>query len=717
MPKTGLYGFGAVNEGLFFGKLHDLLGRTLSQKEQQQMYAFVQKELEQGKAEGIFSDRNGAESIFERMTSGRTYLAKCVSLGLRDKKNQALFAYVTLQPGKTWSPCFVGTKAQISDAVSAYHIGYLKFPSFKAANDFICGLHELLLPGEQWGFSRSEENPNLVRKCTRYQILESYLRHTFSKLMQEYRKPRSYNFGKIVFSKDRKYCYFNTGLLTRYAQELYLTGEVSGMKDSGIFTCVSPRFIDSKIELVRSFGFNQNDIDPGPSVATFFKSLTEIVYDPNLTIDFTDAKLEHIIDDGIARGRFPRKYTVNQFGKEVPPWSLAQSLKTAIQTAELLAKRNYKYVIPQYRPASTEVVAGRRVQREGQIQFLMPIYLSADYTTPPDFTLVLSRKDEFYVPETILLLPWAYNNARILCRPDISWLTPSLIDPEELIREMEEEEAFTEVEPEFAQTELLPDKPKRTEKKAKPVEKTGEKNPQPVEKANKSVDKSSSSVEKKAKKTEPTKDKPKATKEVKETEKKDKFVGRVFTVNCVGTTASKALEVKCREFTGTLSQKQLGEHKPAEFHGLSCKVKILERNSNGNTYRCAFAEEIADILARKTAPATKTPLLPALEEAVEEKPREKKKKSLSGIWSNLFSVPSTESIDDLFVGQKCTGTIKDLVPYGAFVDIGCKEGNVLLHKSQYADGAVPVPGDSFTVWVYAVDKEQKRVQVTMRRPE
>ncbi len=716
MPKTGLYGFGAVNESVFFGKLNDLLGKTLSQKELQQMNAFIQKELDAGRVEGLLPDRTGASVLFERAMSGKNYLAKCVSLGLEDRKNQALFAYVTSQPGKTWSPCFVGTKAMIGDAVSAYHIGYLKFRSFKEANDFICGLQELLLPGEQWGFSRSEENPALVRKSTRYQILESYLRHTFSKLMQEYRKPKSYNYGKIVFSKDRKYCYFNTGLLTRYAQELFLTGEVSGMKDTGIFTCVSPRFIDSKIELTRSYNFNQADIDPGPSVATFFKSLTEIVYDPNLTIDFTDAKLEHIIDDGIARGRFPRKYTVNQFGKEVPPWSLAQSLKTAIQTAELLAKRNYKYVIPQYRPASTEIVNGRRVQREGQIQFLMPIYLSADYTSPPDFSLVLSRKDEFYIPETILLLPWAYNNARILCRPDISWLTPSLIDPEELIREMEEEEAFAEAEPEFvaAEAEIPAEKPKKAEKRVKAAEKSVEKNPQVVQKANKSVEKSKSAVENK-------KEQPKKDKKSQDTEQKDSRIGRVFTVNCVGTTASKALEVKCRDFTGTLSQKQLSDHKPAEFHGISCKVKVLSRNSNGNTYQCEFAEEIDGILARKSAPvaerAEKKEKAPVKEAPAQEMPKEKKKKSLSGIWSNLFTVPNPESFDDLYVGLKCQGTVKDCVPYGVFVDIGCKEGNVLLHKSQYAENAVPVPGDSFTVWVYAVDKEQKRVQVTMHKPE
>ena len=228
-------------------------------------------------------------------------------------------AYVCQHPGQKWSAVYVGARPTVYGILSAYHIGYLNFKNFREANDFICGIHEVLLPGEQWGFPRSEENPALIRRCTRYQILESYLRHTFSKLMLEYNDKNSDNYGKIVFSQDKKYCYFNTGLLTKYAQDLYLTGEVHALREDGIFTCNNPRFVDSKIELVKHYGFAQRDIDPGPGMASFYRSVSEIVYDPSITIDFTESKLEHIIDDGIRRNRFPKKYTVSQTGKPIPP--------------------------------------------------------------------------------------------------------------------------------------------------------------------------------------------------------------------------------------------------------------------------------------------------------------------------------------------------------------------------------------------------------------
>ena len=443
--KTGLFGFGYINEGIFYGKLGDLLGRDVTAQDKQHVHHFVQQELDRGCIEYYTCDKQGGIAVSKAAPqSTREIVTKAVSIGLTDTKGQEILAYVCQHPGQKWSAVYVGARPTVYGILSAYHIGYLNFKNFREANDFICGIHEVLLPGEQWGFPRSEENPALIRRCTRYQILESYLRHTFSKLMLEYNDKNSDNYGKIVFSQDKKYCYFNTGLLTKYAQDLYLTGEVHALREDGIFTCNNPRFVDSKIELVKHYGFAQRDIDPGPGMASFYRSVSEIVYDPSITIDFTESKLEHIIDDGIRRNRFPKKYTVSQTGKPIPPWSQAQMLNNAIKISCMMAQRNYKYVIPQYRPAGVEYVGGKRVRYEGQIQFLMPIYLSADYFSPPDFALVLSRRDGFYVPETILLLPWAYNNARILCKPDNSWLNPSSINPDDLLLDEEDEDGEDE---------------------------------------------------------------------------------------------------------------------------------------------------------------------------------------------------------------------------------------------------------------------------------
>ena len=43
--------------------------------------------------------------------------------------------------------------------------------------------------------------------------------------------------------------------------------------------------------------------------------------------------------------------------------------------------------------------------------------------------------------------------------------------------------------------------------------------------------------------------------------------------------------------------------------------------------------------------------------------------------------------------------------------------NVLLHKSQFAEGAKLSVGDVITVWIHALDVKNEKVQVTMIRPD
>ena len=127
--------------------------------------------------------------------------------------------------------------------------------------------------------------------------------------------------------------------------------------------------------------------------------------------------MNHIIIDGIKRGRFSDKYTEYLNLNQLP--RIASDLEQAIKNAQVIADRNYKYVVPQYRPKVDE--------EPGKIQFLMPIYLDGDFNKMPDFALVLNREKDFYIPETVLELSWAYNNARVICKPDDSWLRPEEI--------------------------------------------------------------------------------------------------------------------------------------------------------------------------------------------------------------------------------------------------------------------------------------------------
>lgn len=79
------------------------------------------------------------------------------------------------------------------------------------------------------------------------------------------------------------------------------------------------------------------------------------------------------------------------------------------------------------------------------------------------------------------------------------------------------------------------------------------------------------------------------------------------------------------------------------------------------------------------------------------------------------------SIADLKPGMALEGTVRNVIDFGAFVDIGVKHDG-LVHISQLADRFVKNPsevvavGDIVHVWVLSVDEQRERVQLTMVPP-
>ena len=78
-------------------------------------------------------------------------------------------------------------------------------------------------------------------------------------------------------------------------------------------------------------------------------------------------------------------------------------------------------------------------------------------------------------------------------------------------------------------------------------------------------------------------------------------------------------------------------------------------------------------------------------------------------------------LEDLQAGMELKGTVLNVVDFGAFVDIGLKDSG-LVHISQMANRYVKSPydvvsvGDVATVWVLGVDKDRRRVSLTMIKP-
>lgn len=79
---------------------------------------------------------------------------------------------------------------------------------------------------------------------------------------------------------------------------------------------------------------------------------------------------------------------------------------------------------------------------------------------------------------------------------------------------------------------------------------------------------------------------------------------------------------------------------------------------------------------------------------------------------------SAKSIDDLSIGMELTGTVRNVVDFGAFVDIGVKQDG-LVHISKMAERFVRHPsevvsvGDNVTVWVTGVDKARGKISLSM----
>lgn len=79
-------------------------------------------------------------------------------------------------------------------------------------------------------------------------------------------------------------------------------------------------------------------------------------------------------------------------------------------------------------------------------------------------------------------------------------------------------------------------------------------------------------------------------------------------------------------------------------------------------------------------------------------------------------------MEDLKPGMELKGTVRNVIDFGAFVDIGVHQDG-LVHISQISNRYIKHPsevlkvGQIVTVWVLSVDTAKKRISLTMKKPE
>lgn len=311
-------------------------------------------------------------------------------------KGDELIAYYERQRvEKNWTGIYFTTEKEFEKDVKdnlMFRLGSINFENWQDGLQFLEDLKTKCIP-EKWSYKSYQSGMP-------HPILKAYIENTFEKLKAEN------NGTKILRSDDNKYIVFNTGLLDKFFHEVFIIVHV--IEDDGDFLYRNAYILNSLTDLTK-IGFTVNGKrivrqDDLPEPPTFFTNINEVIFHPDIEIDRNYDKFTHIIEE--RRDRFPKE------DQDRDTTELARKLDNSINYAIAIAKRNYKLVIPMYRPQETK------------IQLLMPIYLSGSFTNSPDFALVLDLEDGIYTPETILPLDAAYQNARLITKPDELWLNP-----------------------------------------------------------------------------------------------------------------------------------------------------------------------------------------------------------------------------------------------------------------------------------------------------
>jgi hypothetical protein len=242
-------------------------------------------------------------------------------------------------------------------------------------------LEEIALP-EDWNF----KNPSSERRNQRNPILENYITHTFDRLATEYNESTTdAERNKKIFINGNKAC-FNTGLVTRNHKDIYAYFETN--PTTGKQPWIFKGFWDDSSP-------NLTDFHPLPLRAVYFKDISDLIYDTSLELRVNSA---YILNDALNRGRIPAEL------RDLP--YLPILFEGSVQYAIKKVRANYRAAVPQY--------------YQDRIQFLLPLSLLDPDSV--DLALAVTKQDGYYTGNTCLTLDMAYNNARLIAKPDAFWL-------------------------------------------------------------------------------------------------------------------------------------------------------------------------------------------------------------------------------------------------------------------------------------------------------
>lgn len=273
---------------------------------------------------------------------------------------------------------------------------------------------------EKWSFDEEDERDA-------YSILRSYLTYTFYRLKTE---------NKVLEDREKGIAAFNTGLVDKTFEPIYACFSPSSINEPWRFEafCKAGSRLWGK-KLVSSF-------NPLPKRAMYFQRKEDLLFDSERSLE-RDA--DHILLDNISRlpkgfleeelrssdlalETLEEAYTAKDNGEKFVAFDelrniieedykikrrLIHRLDDAIELAQKRVEWNFKTAVPAFYPT------------KNKMSLLLPLDLTEDEN--PDVALVVELTESgAYIGQTILTMRMAYNNARLISRPDSDWLNTSL---------------------------------------------------------------------------------------------------------------------------------------------------------------------------------------------------------------------------------------------------------------------------------------------------
>lgn len=284
---------------------------------------------------------------------------------------------------------------------------------------------------ENWSFKEVPDDDD-------FPILKNYINYTFAKAWQDKR---------VMLSIDGRYSVFNTGLVNRNYQYIYILFE----KNIGIRPWKFSMFCIPGIRVGGRLLADHFKVLPKP--VRYFTNISDISYmisddktpDEQLPelhpdhyfIDHPERLPHYFLLDGCRKNSTIVEmlnwdisaYNENQrvdywktIGNEIAQDSdvyedLESSFRNAVRKAVMRVSWNYRIAVPVYFPSYNKM------------SILLPLSFSAKSEAEIALVVEYNNISQKYTAPTILTLPVAYCNARLVCKPESDWLNQRVFEP------------------------------------------------------------------------------------------------------------------------------------------------------------------------------------------------------------------------------------------------------------------------------------------------